>query len=89
MDATPIQRLASMALGGDVVAWVVARRNTPGQPSYQQIADELRAATGGQVTVTDQTVRLWYLKNKHGCCPHCEPPTWHGSDPCPNEAVAS
>lgn len=89
MDATPIQRLASMALGGDVMSWVLTRRSAPGEPSFQKIADELKAATGGAVSVTDQTIRLWYLKAKHGCCRNCEAPTWHGADPCPNEAVAS
>lgn len=60
MDASPIQRLASMSLGTDVVAWVRARRDTPAEPSFRTIAAELRAATGGMVDVTDETIRLWY-----------------------------
>ena len=90
MDATPIQRLASIALGTDVTDWVTARRTSPAKPSYRSIANELRAATGGAIDVNDETIRLWVidtLKRKHGACPHCTIPVWHNGDPCPNEPV--
>ena len=61
MATSPTQQLATIALGTDVVAWVAARRDTPAKPSFQSIADDLQAATGGRVKVTDQTIRLWYL----------------------------
>jgi hypothetical protein len=93
MDATPIQRLASIALGTDVVGWVTARRLAPAKPSFRTIANELKAATGGAIDVNDETVRLWIveeLKRKHGACPNHSHPVWHNGDPCPNaEQVAS
>lgn len=59
--ATTSQQLATMALGVDVVEWVRSRRDTPAEPSFQTIANELKAATGGRVAVSDQTIRNWYV----------------------------
>jgi hypothetical protein len=57
---TPTQRLATLALGQDVTAWVVERRSSDPSPSFRTIATELRVRTSGQVDVTDETIRLWY-----------------------------
>lgn len=64
MATSPTKQLATLALGTDVVAWVTARRDTPAEPSFRTIAGELRAATGGRVDVTDETIRLWYLDGR-------------------------
>lgn len=87
--STPTKQLATLALGDDVVAWVVTRRDAPANPSFRRIATELKHATGGVVDVTDETIRLWYVEAKHGACANCDHPTWHNGAPCPNQKVAS
>lgn len=60
MKDSPTRRLATIALGEDVVEWIATRRGPdPERPlaSFQQIADELHAST--EVRVTDQTVATW------------------------------
>lgn len=59
VEPTPLQLLATNALGTDVVEWARARRNADPAPSFQSIARDLRLASNGQVDVTDETIRLW------------------------------
>jgi hypothetical protein len=54
---TANQRLASMLLKTDAVAWAVERR-AAGKP-WQTIADELNAATAGAVNLSRESMRLW------------------------------
>lgn len=56
-SGTPRQQLADIALGRPVADFIADRRDAGA--SYRTIARELHAATGGQVDVTDQTVRAW------------------------------
>lgn len=56
-SATPTRRLADLLLDGALDTWVSDRR--PGR-SWRRIARELFEATGGQVDVTDVTLRSWY-----------------------------
>jgi hypothetical protein len=78
MATTPTKQLASVALGVDVIEWVIARRDTPAKPSFRTIADDLRIATGGRVAVTDETIRLWYL----GVVCTCDEPDVDGIGMC-------
>lgn len=57
---SPIQRLASLALGEDVTDLVVKLREQDPRPSFRSIATVLRERTDGLVDVTDQTVANWY-----------------------------
>jgi hypothetical protein len=59
---TPLQRLATLALGEDVIAWVVSRRAADPQPSFRSIAIELRERTNGEVDLTDQTLANWHAE---------------------------
>lgn len=59
MDATPTQILASLRLGRNVTEWASERRSATPRPSFRKIATELREITGGQVDVTDETIRNW------------------------------
>lgn len=52
---TALQRLGSAALGRDVIDWAKQRR-TEGA-TYEQIADDLGAAVGTEVS--RETIRLW------------------------------
>lgn len=58
-NRTSTQRLATLLLGQDVVEWVRERRGHRYSPTWQAIADELSEATGGQVSVTREALRLW------------------------------
>lgn len=62
------------------------------QPRLATLEAWARALDMPLVVLLDQSdTAAWSeFRAKHGCCPNCEPPTWHGTDPCPNaEAVAS
>lgn len=60
---TPTQRLATLLLGSDLGQWVSERRNPPDiRRSWRVISNELRRATDGQIDVTGETLRGWYLK---------------------------
>lgn len=83
MAPTPNQALATLKLGRDVVQWVQERRGSDPQPSFQTIANELRAATDGQVEVTDQTIRLWCATCQHPDCSNEKRATLHFDTPCP------
>lgn len=69
---TAHQRLATNAIGEDVVAWAT-RKRADGKPSWREIADELRAATDGEVNMVGESIRLWVL-DAHGCDPADEAP---------------
>lgn len=56
---SPVQRLASLALGEDVTDLVVRLREQDPPPSFRSIATTLRERTDGLVDVTDQTVANW------------------------------
>lgn len=72
---TAHQRLATNALGEDVVAWAIHKR-ADGKPSWRVIASELRERTDGQVDMTGESIRLWVIAA-------------NGHDPAETEAVAS
>lgn len=56
----PRQRLADLLLDQPVVQFIAERREAG--DSYRSIALALRDATGGEVDVTDVTVRTWSLR---------------------------
>lgn len=60
-DRTPTQNLASALLGEDVFDWLTHRRTSKPRWSYALLAEELDAATGGQVRVTGEAIRQWML----------------------------
>lgn len=64
MERTPLQRLATLALGGqDVIVWLRERRPVgASQPSFGQLARELRQRSHGGVDVTDQTLANWWAQ---------------------------
>ncbi|MEP7115242.1 MAG: hypothetical protein ABI862_18410 [Ilumatobacteraceae bacterium] len=62
-DATPNQRLADSLLGGPVVEYIREKRDSIPQWSWRLIARQLLADTGGQVDVTSETLRLWYVES--------------------------
>lgn len=54
---TARQRLASHLLGESVQGWCTRLRGRGASPS--EIARQLDEATAGQVSVTDESIRLW------------------------------
>lgn len=59
---TNTQRLATVMLGKPVHAWVVERRSSDPKPTWSEIASELNHKTGGQVIVSREAIRLWYVQ---------------------------
>lgn len=60
---TPVQRLADLLLAdaGPLESFVRTRRATTPRPTaWRQIARDLEAATGGEVVVTPEAIRLWF-----------------------------
>ena len=55
-NTTTTKRLAELLLGEPIDGWILARRP---DTSWRLIAEELREATGGQVHVAPETMRLW------------------------------
>lgn len=58
MTQTPATKLASLVLGEDLEAWVVARRQA-GQ-TWVEISQALAEATDGQVRLSYETLRTHY-----------------------------
>lgn len=54
---TPLMALADLLLGQPVQDWVRGRRDE--KVSFRRIALELHEKTGGQISVTDNTIRAW------------------------------
>lgn len=57
IDRTPLQGLADILLGEDVVAYVAARRVAG--VKWADVVDELAEKTNGHVHVTDRQLRTW------------------------------
>lgn len=57
LERTPLQDLADLLLGEDVVAYVAARR-VAGM-KWAAVVAELAERTGGRVHVTDRQLRTW------------------------------
>lgn len=53
---TPLQRLATLALGTAVVPWIRDRRP---HRTWDQIVEDLRDATRGEIAVSYQTLINW------------------------------
>ena len=62
MDTTPppLQRLAEVIMGEPLAPWIASRREPEFRRSWRVIANELAAATGGEVVVSGEAVRTWY-----------------------------
>lgn len=58
-DGTPTQRLASTLLGQPLEEWVAARRLM--RMSWKAIAAELSVSTNGQVNISRETLRGWFV----------------------------
>lgn len=59
MAATPTQRLADMLLAPDSIEAFVRTRRAEGM-AWRRIAQRLYEATGGEIDVTFETLRIWY-----------------------------
>lgn len=59
-ELTPLQRLATVLLNHQLEQWVAERREPNFRRSWRVIANELRRATDGQVSVTGEALRSWY-----------------------------
>lgn len=59
-ELTPLQRLASIILDSDLESWIAERRQPEFRRSWRVIANELRRATDGQVSVTGEALRQWF-----------------------------
>ena len=57
IERTPLQGLADVLLGEDVVAYVAARRVAG--VKWADVVAELAEKTGGHVHVTDRQLRTW------------------------------
>lgn len=55
---SPMQRLASIELGEDVVAFIGKRRQAGA--AWRIIARDIYEQTGHRVDVTHETLRTWY-----------------------------
>lgn len=58
MHRTPKHQLADILLGESLIDWIDARRP---ESSWRKISNELIAATDGQVDVTPESLRAWYV----------------------------
>lgn len=58
---TPTQRLASILLGRPLDGWIAERRAA--ERSWRLIARDLYEATNGQIDVTHETVRAWFVQD--------------------------
>lgn len=58
MHRTPKHQLADHLLGEPLIDWLHARR--PGS-SWRRLAIELGTETNGQVDVTPESLRAWYV----------------------------
>ena len=59
MNDSPTQRLASHLLHRPVLEWVAEQREAGW--TYRKIAEDLKAATDGQVDITAEALRLWLM----------------------------
>ena len=58
---TPSQRLAEVFLGRPLAEYVAEKRAQE-RPrwSWQNIADQLKVDTNGEIVLNPETIRLWY-----------------------------
>lgn len=58
---TPSQRLAEKVLGRSLAEYVAEKRSQE-RPrwSWQDIADQIRDDTNGEIFINPETLRLWY-----------------------------
>ena len=56
---TLTQKRASHLLGRPVLEWVAEQREAGW--TYRKIAEDLKAATDGQVDITAEALRLWLM----------------------------
>jgi hypothetical protein len=61
-EPTTTQRLASLLLGTDLHDWIGERKSHPYKPSWTAIAADLKDATNGEVSVTGEAIRRWYVE---------------------------
>lgn len=61
MHRTPKHQLADHLLGEPLIDWLSARRP---EKSWRKLAIELAAATHGQVDVTPESLRAWYVADE-------------------------
>lgn len=62
MKPSPRQRLADLLLQRPVVDFIAEHRANG--TSYTAIADHLRSATDGEIDVSDEAIRQWYVASE-------------------------
>lgn len=59
--STPNQRLAERIIGRPLGEYVTEKRTAIPKWSWRLIARQIEIDTGGQVNVTDETLRGWFV----------------------------
>ena len=59
-ELTPTQRLAALVLGRPLDEYVTEKRQATPRWSWELIAEQLAADSGGQVDISREALRRWY-----------------------------
>lgn len=64
IDLTPTQRLAEVALGRSLAAYVGEKRAARPRWPWRLIAEQLSIDTKGEIVVSHETLRSWFLDDE-------------------------